>query len=92
MIPRGHFGPRKNLQKELRAARWWGIIRHTPNPMKTPTLPPAKTAAISARILIEEAKGNDLFAAIDFILGAGTSAKVIDEIYHGLRGEAVPTP
>lgn len=44
-----------------------------------------KTGEISARILTLVATGETLQAAFDAILGAGTWAAMIDELYEALR-------
>lgn len=44
-----------------------------------------KNALISAAILARVAAGMDVRQAIDSVLGAGTSAAVVDAVYHELR-------
>lgn len=47
-----------------------------------------KNQAISLRILALVAAGTPIRAAIDQVLGAGTSDRVIGEVYAALRGES----
>lgn len=47
-----------------------------------------KNATISARILFHIASGSTQEEAIDAVLGAGAYAKMVDDLYHGLRAKA----
>lgn len=44
-----------------------------------------KNATISARIIAAMATGMTVREAIDHVLGAGTSATLVDELYKALR-------
>lgn len=46
------------------------------------------TATISARILALVAAGQSIDAAVDAVLGAGTFARLADDLYTALRKEA----
>jgi hypothetical protein len=43
------------------------------------------TQIISAKILIAQANGMELSAAIDHVLGAGTYDKMVSDLYDTLR-------
>ena len=45
-----------------------------------------KTQAISAMILAKVAEGMTVREAIDAVIGAGTSEKLIGDLYEQLRG------
>lgn len=44
-------------------------------------------ATISARIMAAKIETGDIRAAIDQVLGAGTSARIIGELYDELRAK-----
>ena len=46
-----------------------------------------RNATISARIMAAKIETGDIRAAIDQVLGAGTSARLIGEIYDALRAQ-----
>jgi phosphosulfolactate phosphohydrolase-like enzyme len=56
--------------------------------MKTTDTTAAKNREISRRILLHVAAGMDIRQAVDAVLGAGTVAKIIDEVYEALRAGA----
>jgi hypothetical protein len=46
-----------------------------------------KSAAISALILSEVSKGKTVFEALDAVCGAGTAARLVDDLCDALRAE-----
>lgn len=55
------------------------------NDANSSTMRLKKNQLISFRILSRVADGMNIRAAIDEVLGAGTTARVIDEVYSALR-------
>lgn len=50
----------------------------------------SKNAVISRRILEEIGKGKSVKEAMDTLFGDGVYDQLVTDLYHGLRGEAVP--